>query len=177
MDSKEPYKHLFQQTGWGSIEAEFVLDMPKESLISNVSIVPFIDRRCVVIRWDDGTWEVPGGTLEQGEHYRDAVRRELMEEAGAVLHTYKPFGAWKCFSHHPQPYKPHLPHPEFYRLVGYGDVEICSQPQIPDDGEKVVAVEVMSVDEAAAAFRQQGRLDLADLYRLAERLRSRSVFG
>jgi 8-oxo-dGTP diphosphatase len=51
-------------------------------------------------------------------------------------------------------------------------VELYSKPQIPDDGEKVVAVERMSVEEAAAKFNQIGRPDLAQLYKLAEEIRN-----
>ena len=45
--------------------------------------------------------------------------------------TFKPFGAWHYFSTAPKPYRPHLPHPEFYRLVGYGAVEIIGTPTNP----------------------------------------------
>ncbi|MFK7693533.1 NUDIX domain-containing protein [Paenibacillus sp. HJGM_3] len=120
-------------------------------------------------------WEIPGGTLEKDENFRDTLRRELMEEAGAILHTFEPFGAWKCFSKHNQAYKPHLPHPQFFRLVGYGNVELFSSPQIPNDGERVIAVEKISVEEASEKFKQKGRHDLAELYRLAEELRNRNL--
>jgi 8-oxo-dGTP pyrophosphatase MutT (NUDIX family) len=173
--NREKYANLFRKEVWGKIEAEFLLDIPKESLIANVNIVPFINEECIIIRLDNGDWEIPGGTLEKDENYRDTIRRELMEEVGAILHTFEPFGAWKCFSNHNQAYKPHLPHPQFFRLVGYGDVELYSNPQIPNDGEKVIAVEKVSVEEASAKFKQKGRHDLAELYQLAEELRNQKI--
>lgn len=173
MSFNEKYMVLFQKTTQANIEAKFGMEVANESLISNVNIVPFIDDECVVIRLENGNWEIPGGTLEKGEHYQETVRRELMEEAGAILHHYRPFGGWKCFSQRAQPYKPHLPYPKFFRLVGYGDVELISKPQIPDiGGEKVVSVEVLSVYAAAERFRQIGREDIAELYLLAEELRN-----
>ncbi|MBD0380979.1 NUDIX hydrolase [Paenibacillus sedimenti] len=171
---KDKYSNLFKKATWGKIESEFTMEMPEENLISNVNMVPFINEKCVIIRLESGEWEIPGGTLEKNELYADTIRRELIEEAGAILQTYVPFGAWKCFSHHNHAYKPHLPHPEFFHLVGYGNVEISSNPLILDDGEKVVAVEIMSVGEAAEKFIQKGRTDLAELYILAEELRNQN---
>lgn len=71
------------------------------------------------------------GTLEPGEGYLDAIKRELMEEAGAVLKTFHLVGAWHCHSLADKPYRPHLPWPEFYRLLAYGEVELSEPPTNP----------------------------------------------
>jgi 8-oxo-dGTP diphosphatase len=39
----------------------------------------------LIRRGDTGTWALPGGTLEWGEPAKQALARELREEAGAVL--------------------------------------------------------------------------------------------
>jgi 8-oxo-dGTP pyrophosphatase MutT (NUDIX family) len=156
--------YLFEDTRWGTVSANFQLAIPKPDQVSNVNIVPFIDEQVIIVRLEDGSYEVPGGTREAGETYLDAVRRELLEEAGARLIDYVPFGAWRCYSSNEKPYKPHLPHPEFYRLVGYGEVELIARPTNPADGEQVAAVEVVTVEAAAAKFSASGRPDLADLY-------------
>ncbi|MEO8393595.1 MAG: NUDIX domain-containing protein [Chloroflexota bacterium] len=164
---------LFEDIHWGPVSAHFErrTELPPDALISNVTVVPFMGDRVVIIRLADGRYEVPGGTREPDEAYVDTARRELIEEAGARLLNYTPFGAWRCTSSAEKPYRPHLPHPHFYRVAGYGEVELVSQPTNPPDGEQVVAVEVLTVTEAAAVFVASGRPDLADLVRLAAQLR------
>jgi 8-oxo-dGTP diphosphatase len=142
-------------------------------MIRNVNVVPYVGDKWVVIATDYAEWEIPGGTLELDEHYMDAARRELLEEAGAKLLNFQPLGAWKCISEAPKAFRPHLPHPEFYRFVGYGEVELVSQPLNPADVAQVTNVELVSTDEAVRRFRSIGREDLADLYLLAATVRSR----
>ena len=166
------FPHLFGSTSWGTVTCTFgcLDEMPSSNLISNVNLVPFKGDRWLILRLQTGEWEVPGGTLEPGESYRDAISRELIEEAGARLITFEPIGAWRCFSTAPKPYRPHLPHPEFYRLVGYGAVEIIGNPENPEDGEQVARAEFVPIEEAVQRFRVINRFELAELYQLAARI-------
>jgi len=45
-------------------------------------------RWLLIRRGDTGDWALPGGTLEWGETIRDAVVRELAEEAGAKVESF-----------------------------------------------------------------------------------------
>ncbi|WP_366289645.1 NUDIX domain-containing protein [Paenibacillus sp. AN1007] len=157
---------------WGIVEAEFRLGKQvDETLVSNVSIIPFVGEQCVVFQLDNGLWELPGGTLEAGEPYMGGLERELMEELGAELRSYQIFGQFHCTSSAPSPYRPYIPHPHFVRVIGYGDVELVSDPLNPEDGEQVVSVEVVNIDEAVQRFREQNRQDIAEMYELAYVLR------
>ena len=169
MNLELKYKHLFTPTTWEAARVAFHqgTQAPPDHLISNVTVLPFVGERCVIIRLDNGSWDVPGGTLEPDECYLDAARRELLEEAGAKLVNARIIGAWECYSLANKPYRAHLPHPEFYRLVLLAEVEITGSPTNPEAGERVALVECVAVDEAARRLTEAGRADLADLYRFA----------
>lgn len=165
------YPHLFREViwPWGPTQARFELmeTAPPGHLIANVNVVPQVGDRWLILKLQDGSWEIPGGTLEPGETYLKTARRELLEEAGARLITFQLFGAWHCYSQAAKPYRPHVPFPEFYRLVGIGAVEVVQSPENPTDGEQVVRVEAVSLEMAVERFTTIGRHDLAELYRLA----------
>lgn len=168
------FPHLFQAVAWGPVRCQFELcsALPPVREIGNVNVVPFVGDRVLLIQLVDGLWDIPGGTLEPGEGYMDTLQRELLEEAGARLLTFQAFGAWHCHSLAPVPYRPHLPHPRFYRLVGHGQVELLGAPTNPVGDEQVTGVACVSVEEAGRRFCTAGRKDLAELYWLAEIIRS-----
>ena len=162
------FPELFAPGRWGSVSGTFRLieAEPCDADVTNVTAVPYTARGWVVLVLGDGRPEVPGGTREPGESIEATLRRELLEEAGAILESFKPFGVWDCVSTAEAPYRPHLPHPRFQRLVGVGRVELVTTPTI-GDGEDVVEVVTVSLEAAQARFRAIGRGDLADLYGLA----------
>jgi 8-oxo-dGTP pyrophosphatase MutT (NUDIX family) len=163
------YPHLFAPVTWGPVQCRFALleGEPPAHMVSNISIVPFVGGSVAQIELEDGSLEIIGGTLEPGETYRQAIERELMEEAGARLLGLEPFGMWHCHSTAPTAYRPHIPHPHFYRLVARAQIEIVGPPQVPEGGERVRWVYVLPVEEAAERYRAHGRPELAELYLLA----------
>jgi 8-oxo-dGTP diphosphatase len=167
------FPDLFTTVRYGPVEAVFVPgnELPPQHLIGNVNIVPFVGEDAVVLRVASGYPEIPGGTREPGESYFDALHRELREEAGADLVTWTLLGAYRCHSVASEPYRPHLPHPDFYRVVGFGEIALVGQPTNPAGGEEVVEVSIMSVDAAEHLFREWQRPDIAALYSLVAKCR------
>ncbi|MEZ4563743.1 MAG: hypothetical protein R2853_13505 [Thermomicrobiales bacterium] len=72
---------------------------------------------------------------------------------------------------HNEPYRPHLPHPDFYRVVGFGEIALVGSPTNPPESEDVDEVSVMPVGAAEDLFRVWRRPDIAALYRLEARSR------
>ncbi len=65
---------------------------------SSAFVVPvFDDGRTVLVRqwrypWGASSWEVPAGTLADGEDPLEGARRELAEEAGLLAERWTPLG-------------------------------------------------------------------------------------
>jgi 8-oxo-dGTP diphosphatase len=171
------YPALFGRTemSWAAIETRFELLSGEldVALLARVYVVPFVGDDCVVVGFgtDGSQWGPAGGGLEPGETYLDGLRRELREEAGACLESYTPFGVLHCRSHAPR-WWPHLPHPDYDCLYGYGDVELVGDPEVPESGgEGIAAVELLPPERGVALLAGKGRVWEADLYRLAAALR------
>lgn len=149
--------------------------LPPISCVQSVNVVPFVGESCVVIGPKDGSMTLPGGTIEPGESFLAAARREVLEEAGAAIRSLSLIGTWACHSEDVMPWREHLPHPDFLRLVFWGEVTIVSAPLNPADAEQISRVELLGVDAAQRRLRAAGRDDLADLYALAGNLRCRGA--
>ncbi len=145
--------------------------VPDRSLIQSVNIVPFVGERCVVIEVADGSLTLPGGTREPGESLLETARRELLEEAGGEIDLAQPLGYWACRSGRPEPWRAHLPHPDYLRLIVIAEVRLIGPPSNPQDGERIAQVDVMTLPDTVARFRRAGQPELADVYALASAVR------
>ncbi|MEM7033508.1 MAG: NUDIX domain-containing protein [Chloroflexota bacterium] len=176
IDFANKYPNLFQKATWprrlGDTMAQFKLDknLPPTHLISTVHMAPRIKDDWVLVQFEDGTWEYPGGGTEPSESYLEALKREMMEEAGAVLRTFQIIGAWYCHSLANHPRKPHMPHPDTIILIGTGEVELVQKPTNPDNAEQIVEVACVPLEIAIQRFLSMGRKDVAELYQLAAEL-------
>lgn len=75
-----------------------------------------------------GCWELPGGKLEPGEHPRDALARELVEEWGAAARRLQ-VGPVAEVLHHRYP----PPGPEVLLIVYHVDARALGPPDLAVD--------------------------------------------
>lgn len=75
----------------------FERDVPDESLVTGVAVVPFVGRECVLadVRHRPGH-EFPAGHREPGETAEQTAARELMEETGATAEEMHRVGYVRC---------------------------------------------------------------------------------
>ncbi|MCD2194089.1 NUDIX domain-containing protein [Actinomycetospora endophytica] len=73
-------------------------DTPKHSVSVAGIVVDAQDRVLVIQRRDNGHWEPPGGVLELLETPEAGVRREVLEETGALIAVERLTGIYKNLS-------------------------------------------------------------------------------
>lgn len=134
-------------------------------------MVPFIGDRVMVIALADGHAMLPGGTRERDETLLETISREMREETGYALDSCFPFAVLECISYDEKPWRDYLVHPEFERLVCFGQVHQIGLPENPAGAEQIARIEVLPVAEAVAFLRNAGRPELADIYALAAEIR------
>ncbi len=140
-------------------------------LVTRLHLVAVTDQAEVVVCRSIQGWRfLPGGTREPDESLVELARRELLEEAGAVL-LGDPlhFSAHQVDSERDAPYRPHLSHPRAYWAYAVARVQVTGPPVNPPDGETVVEVLTLPFREAAAYLDEEDPVH-ADVVRHAEAL-------
>jgi 8-oxo-dGTP diphosphatase len=151
-----------QEVMWGStkMQYEFELEAPDAALISNVRSAAFVGQRVVLIDTEEfGLAAFPGGVLEEGEDWRQALERELLEETGTRPLSVDVIGRIRFLSGAERPYRPHLPYPEFHQIVTTAEVEIVGEPTNPAGGEHVISVELVPPHEAVERLSAEHPFD------------------
>jgi 8-oxo-dGTP diphosphatase len=140
---------------YANADLAFGLGLPDVGLVTRLHVVAQVaDGRVVVCRSGQGWRFLPGGRREEGESLARLAARELREEAGcALLGEIEVFAHQDVRSRNPEPHHPHFPHPRSAWAFGTAAVEVTSPPTNPPDGEPVVEVLTLPVDEAADWLR------------------------
>lgn len=135
-------------------------------------VIPFVsDSHCLVTRRSNGQWVLPGGTLEPGETWEEAGRRELMEETGSIPGNLHPIGMYYCVSQRDLPRLSHFPHPKHVRVVSWANVvQNTVERSDPDSSSSIVEVRTLHYRQAAALFGPDSA-DFGELYQFAHELK------
>lgn len=145
-----PLLYAPQRWEWAGLDARFSTALPPDHLVQSIHVVGFVGDLVTVCRHRED-WFLPGGTREPDEAVEQTVDRELAEEAGARrVGPLIRLGAHHCIGDDPEPYRPHLPHPEKAWLWCVTDLVIDSTPTNPPDGEQVEEVRAVPLPEAQA---------------------------
>ena len=157
-----------QQIDYAGVTIRCTTAPPRDELVNRLHLVAVTnDGSVVVCRSVEGWRFLPGGTREPDESITELARRELLEEAGATaLGPPRVFVSFRALSSRPEPYRPHLAHPEAIWAYGVSRVELTDAPTCPPDGEEIVEVATLPPAEAAAWLAEHDETH-ADVLRLA----------
>lgn len=141
-----------EYVSYSNSDTTYTTDPAPDALISRLHLIAVTEEGLVVVCHSDRGWRfLPGGTREPGESVADLARRELMEEAGAVLLSEPRYvSSHISHSRNEAPYRPHQPHPVAYWAYAVATVALTSAPTMPDEGaEQIVEVLTLPATEAA----------------------------
>ncbi len=157
-DYRSRFPQLFEESyvDYAQARITYVTGAAPDELVTRLHLVALTGEHEVVVCRSVQDWRfLPGGTREAGESLADLARRELVEEAGAELRgDLLLFSAHEAVSELPAPYRPHFPHPRACWGYAVARVEVTGAPTNPPDGEDVVEVLTLPVEEAADYLRR-----------------------
>ena len=119
-----------------TISTYITCDEPPSQLVSSVRALVFRDESILLMHNMDGSHIHPGGRVEAGESHLDALKRELVEEAGVKITRVRRLG----FMHlgHKTPKPPNYPYlyPDFFWPIFVAEYDGESEEtQVQDDYE------------------------------------------
>jgi ADP-ribose pyrophosphatase YjhB (NUDIX family) len=132
-------------------------DMKDLGTITQCQAVAFIDpEKIVLYKHKDGYYGLPGGTIEEGESYERALRRELLEESACEVLDYGLLGYVKDTEINGEKIK--------YQLRFWVRAKLLDQPVQDPDG-KALSRKVTEISKANRILgwgkRGEALLDLA----------------
>lgn len=123
MDDVVESKIILTQGKWGDTPWEFVIDssMPEPSLCTATFCIVTYQKRVVLVEHSKRGFEFAGGHIDPHESCHITVKREVLEESGAVINNLNHFGYKKVSPPEPVSHRdnPHLVYPYPHSYVPY----------------------------------------------------------
>lgn len=131
-----------------NISWEFCLSeiIPDEKSVSAVFSIPIYQEDNIALTKTHRGWEIPGGHIESGEGFEEALLRETKEEIGVDLIKYNLIGFKKVICREPVPNR----EGGYYPLIGYMPFylgKINDKPKKNPGGEEVLEAGLFSYSE------------------------------
>lgn len=97
--------------------------LPPNDVTSTAFGLVFESGAILLARLVDRGWDVPGGHLEKGESAEEAMRREVLEETGAIVRAVSVFGYQLVRLLSPRPEGYRYPYPDGYQVFFRAEAE------------------------------------------------------
>lgn len=158
-----------QEMQWGEqpvrLTAYRQTEMPTEAPVTSVHVVAFQGDKVLAVRDRRGIFGFPGGRLEVGESYEEALAREVYEEARAVIRAdVHLFAIMKIECTTKLPHR-NYPHPYTYMAMYAGAVEAL-KPVGNDPAGVITGRDLFGFPDCERAFAPHDRILLKEAIKI-----------
>ena len=146
-----------------TVSAYITCDNPPSELVTSVRAIVFRDESILLMQNVNGPHIFPGGRVEAGESHLDALRRELVEEAGVEITDVCRLGFMHLRHETPKPTDYPYLYPDLFWPVFQAEYDGDSEetPE-PDDYElSTEFVPIADLDRSALTAAELAYLDQA----------------